>query len=87
LDYLVANEKEYTVYDSSFCPNLELRPIPEDRWCEILARFQSTPSLPAMSIVFFAFNEPALKGEGMGHTPIIEKDVTRGVSPDSSMEV
>jgi len=58
-------ERECTVYDSSFCPNLELRPIPEDRWSEILARFQSTPSLPAMSIAFFAFNTPALTGGGM----------------------
>jgi hypothetical protein len=65
LDCLVEKEKEYTVYDSSFCPNLELRPIPEDRWCEILARFQSILSLPAMSVAFVAFNNPALPGEGM----------------------
>lgn len=62
LDCLTEGEREYRVYDSSFCPNLELRPIPQVRWCEISARFQSTPSLPAMSAAFFAFNEPALKG-------------------------
>jgi hypothetical protein len=65
LDCLAEGERERTVYDSSFCPNLELRPIPEDRWSEILARFQSTLSLPAMSVAFFVFNEPALMGEGM----------------------
>jgi Fe-S-cluster containining protein len=65
LDCLVEGERECMVYDSSFCPILELRPIREDRWCEILARFQSTPSLPAMSVAFFAFNEPTLTGEGM----------------------
>jgi Fe-S-cluster containining protein len=60
---LMAGERECTVYDASFCPNLELRPIPEDRWSEILARFQSTLSLPAMSVAFFAFNKPALTGK------------------------
>jgi hypothetical protein len=76
-------ERECTVYDSSFCPNLELRPIPQDRWCEISARFQSVPSLPAMSAAFFAFNEPAMLGESMS----MGKDVTLGVIPDSLMEV
>jgi Fe-S-cluster containining protein len=58
LDCLVAGEKEYNVYDSSFCPNLELRPIPEDRWLGILKRFQSAPSLPELAVSFVAFNEP-----------------------------
>jgi Fe-S-cluster containining protein len=65
LDCLMEGERECMFYDSSFCPNLELRPIPEDRWSEILTRFQSTPSLPAMSVAFFTFNKPALTGEGM----------------------
>jgi Fe-S-cluster containining protein len=62
LNCLVEKEKEYTVYDSSFCPNLELRPMPEDRWWEILARFQSILSLPAMSVEFITFNDPTLAG-------------------------
>jgi len=65
LDCLVIGEKEYNVYDSSFCPNLDLRPIPEDRWLGILKRFQSAPSLAEMAVSFVAFNEPELMGEGM----------------------
>ncbi|MCK9197517.1 MAG: YkgJ family cysteine cluster protein [Syntrophales bacterium] len=64
LDCLVAGEKEYDVYDSSFCPNLDLRPIPEERWLTILKRFQSVPSLPEMAVTFAAFNEPELMREG-----------------------
>lgn len=65
LDCLVAGEKEYNVYDSSFCPNLDLRPIPEERWLNILLRFQSVPSLPEMAMAFVAFNTPGLMREGM----------------------
>lgn len=64
LDCLVAGEKEYDVYDSSFCPNLDLRPIPEDRWLDVLLRFQSAPSLPEMSVSFVAFNKLELMREG-----------------------
>jgi len=65
LDCLVAGEKEYNVYDSSFCPNLVLRSIPEERWLGILKKFQSIPSLPEVAISFIALNKPELTGEGM----------------------
>ncbi|MFA5182352.1 MAG: YkgJ family cysteine cluster protein [Syntrophales bacterium] len=65
LDCLVAGEKEYNVYDSSFCPNLDLRPIPEERWLDILKRFQSASSLPELAVAFVVFNEPVLMGELM----------------------
>jgi hypothetical protein len=56
---------DYHVYDSSFCPNLDLLPIPKDRWLGILKRFQSASSLPEMAVYFVAFNEPELMGKGM----------------------
>ena len=65
LDSLVAGEKECNIYDSSFCPNLDLRAIPEDRWFGILKRFQSVPSLPELAVTFVVFNEPELVGELM----------------------
>jgi hypothetical protein len=63
LDCLVAGEREYNVYDSSFCPNLDLRPIPEERWLDILKRFQSASSLPGLAVAFVVLNEPVLMGE------------------------
>jgi Fe-S-cluster containining protein len=65
LDCLVAGEKEYNVYDSSFCPNLDLRSIPEDRWLDILKKFQAVSSLPILAVAFVALNKPELTGEGM----------------------
>ncbi|MCX5908626.1 MAG: hypothetical protein NTY64_15975, partial [Deltaproteobacteria bacterium] len=58
-------EKEYNVYDSSFCPNLDLRPIPEDRWLDVLKRFQAVSSLPKLAVAFVVLNKPELTGEGM----------------------
>lgn len=60
LDCLVAGEKECHLYDASFCPNLDLRPVPEEKWLDILRRFQSAPSLPETAIAFIALNEPKL---------------------------
>lgn len=65
LGRLVAGEKEYSIYDASFCPNLDLRPIPEEKWLDILHRFQSVPSLPELAIAFIVLNEPELMAEGM----------------------
>lgn len=65
LDSLVAGEKECYLYDASFCPNLDLRPVPEEKWLDILRRFQSAPSLPETEIAFIALNEPELMAEGM----------------------
>jgi Fe-S-cluster containining protein len=72
LDCLVAGEREYNVYDSSFCPNLDLRPIPEERWLDILKRFQSASSLPELAVDFVVLNEPELMGEFVGMSRLSE---------------
>ena len=65
IDSITAGERDFMIYDASFCPNLELRSIPEDCWLDILKRFQSVPSLPEVAVHFVAFNEPEPTGEVM----------------------
>jgi len=59
----VEEKREWMIYDSSFCPKLDFRSIPEEKWLYILKRFQSTPSLPEVAVAFVVFNEPEPMGK------------------------
>jgi Fe-S-cluster containining protein len=62
----------FDLYDSSFCPEIGLRPVPGDLWPATLHRFLDADP-PAEAIApFIVFNHPPLPEAGMRKVPPVE---------------
>lgn len=49
VEALTAGETDFEIYDSSFCPEMQIRPVPEFAWPGVWRRFLSTE--PTLAVV------------------------------------
>ncbi len=62
----------FELYDSSFCPETGLRPVPEDLWPAIIRRFLDADPPVEVIAPFFAFNRTPVPEAGKRAAPPVE---------------
>lgn len=61
---LTAGTGDFDLYDSSFCPQDDLRPVPDEIWPSVLYRFLAAGPPAAVIARFVAINHPPLPKSG-----------------------
>jgi hypothetical protein len=61
---LTADAGAFDLYDSSFCPDTDLRPIPDELWPSVLHRFLKADPSAGVITHFVAINHPLLHKTG-----------------------
>ena len=59
-EILLMNEKSFEIYDSSFCPNQEVRLIPDSKWPEICRKLRLANASREMVRKFLIMNDAPL---------------------------
>ncbi|HYA12989.1 MAG TPA: YkgJ family cysteine cluster protein [Syntrophales bacterium] len=66
VETLLANEKSFEIYDASFCPNRDVRPIPDSKWPEIYQKLRLSNALSDMIKSFLILNGASLISHSHG---------------------
>ena len=61
VEILLKNEKSFEIYDASFCPNRDVRPIPDSKWPEICQSLKLSNASSDMIKAFLILNGSSLR--------------------------